>query len=689
MIRCVGIELGSICGCIAVELCGALNRGGIALEGGDHVVQLGVVVLAVRAGLHKLGIQLDVIHADPAAVDVAPVEAVDRDPLSDGDPAAQRRDADQGIGGTGSAADVHAGGAVHNGAAHAVADGAIAVGGGGNGNIVQVDPALVDQTPGHAVHNFLAQDDHGGAGRQRGDLGIARAGPGTDVQTDGAADHCGAAGGDIAAGLGVLLELHIAHGDPALVDVTPGRAVHGGLLIHGDLGALVQLGSDGVGHTGSGTDIDLGSAGDHAGGAAGQGGISNGGILLIAGVGQEDPALGAVAPAAIHHKDGDFLAALQGAQFGRLCISCGADIDIVVGNGNSKGRCDLGHAHRVIIQLDPAAGGQIEPLGAAHHSLRHHGDRGVPLDLVDDSCAVRSVDDLQHLLIRQLAGLINDIGRQGIAGLHVLAAGLLPAGGEGLAGGGGADAAHQRIAIVPAQEGVAGHGGSGHLDLLAAAAVEDLDLILRAGGIKGHAVAGIEQGIAHAAGIGGAVSARNEQVGNGHPAGKNAAVGVIVHINAPVIGADGTGKLRGRGTLRQQALYAPRPADVAALGIGQPHQSVQTLLGQAGSRHGRFNSRRQSLQLLAQEDIGVGLGNGLPLGAGGAVTDLIYAGARVIGILMEAHRLLDYPNAGLADPAAGRGGRGGDRCCGNQTDQQHEGKHQASKSLFHRNLLLY
>ena len=688
MIGCAGIQLGT-CGA-GLKGGGALDHSGIALEGSDHVVQLGVVVLAVRAGLHKLGIQLDVIHADPAAVDVAPVEAVDRDPLSDGDPAAQRRDADQGIGGTGSAADVHAGGAVHNGAAHAVADGAIAVGGGGNGNIVQVDPALVDQTPGHAVHNFLAQDDHGGAGRQSGDLGIARAGPGTDVQADGAADHGGAAGGDIAAGLGVLLELHIAHGDPALVDVAPGRIVHGGLLIHGDLGALVQLGSEGVGHTGSGTDVDLGSAGDHAGGAAGQGGISNGGILLIAGVGQEDPALGAVAPAAsrILHKDGDFLAALQDTQLVSVGAGGGADIDIVVGNGNSKGRRDLGHTRRVIIQLDPAAGGQIEPLGAADHSLCHHGDRGVPLDLVDLR-AIGAVEHFQHHAVAQPTGFVNDIGRQGIAGLHILAAGLLPAGGEGLAGGGGADAAHQRIAIVPAQEGVAGHGGSGHLDLLAAAAVEDLDLILRAGGIKGHAVAGIEQGIAHAAGVGGAVSARNEQVGNGHPAGKNAAVGVIVHISAPVIGADGTGKLRGRGVARQQLLYVPRPAGVAALGIGQPHQSVQTLLGQAGSRHGRFNSRRQSCQLLAQEDIGVGLGNGLPLGAGGAVTDLIYAGARVIGILMEAHRLLDHPNAGLADPAAGRGGRGGDRCCGNQTDQQHEGKHQASKSLFHRNLLLY
>ena len=691
MVGRIGIQLGAILGhCLVFEGGGALNHSGIALEGGNHIVQLAVVVLAAGSGIHELGIQLDVVHAHPAAVDMAPVEAVDNHPLADGDTAAQSGHAHQSIGGARSAADIHAGGAVHNGTAHAVAG--AAAGGSGGGDIVQVNPALVNQAPCHAVHNLFPQDNHGGAGGQGGELGIAGTRSGADIQADGAADHGGAAGGDIAAGLGILLQGDIAHGNPALVNMAPGCAVHIGLFVHGDGSALVQPGGQRVAHAGSGTDIHLGSAGHGAGSAAGEGRIGDGAVaLLIGGVGQENPALGAVAPlaAAVRHGDGHLLAPLQGAHLGRLCVGTLADVHIVVGDGDGGGGDGNRHLAGVVVQHDPAAGGQLNPLLQADYLLGHNGNGDVPGDFVHLGRTGHGlVQNLQDGLLIQAPGCVNNVGGQAVVGGHRLGiAALLPAGRQNLTGGGGADTGHQCGAAVPAQELVTGPDRVGYGDGIVGNGAEHLNLILVAGDTV---VAHVEQGIAQVAAAACAVGSVEEQVGNGQAAGQNGIGGGVVGKAGHVEGADGIGHGRG-GALRLAHLgnkvVGPVGAAVA-VGIGHPDCGIPLLLHQLHGAKLSVHLSDAFIQLIPQELICIGLVDGLPLGAGGAVANLPLA-AHLIGTLVEAHGFLNYPDAGLADRSRCRSRCGGDGCGGDQADQQHDGKHQASKSLFHRNLLLY
>ena len=321
------------------------GNGGITLKGGNHVVLVILHAGSDGLGLLELGIQLDVVHADPAALDAAPLEAIDGGNFGNIHASAHTGHADQGVGGAGSGADVHASGAVDHGAAHAV-DGLAASGGAGGSDIAQVDPALIDQTPGGAVHGFFPQDDHGGAGSQSCNLGVVGAGSGADIQPHGAADHGGAAGrdGGAVSGLLNLLQLHIAHADPALIDTAPGRAVSSGLLVNGDSGTLGQGGDQGVAHAGSLPDIHPGCAGDGTGSTGGGAGTrgagrGSGGIAVIIGVGQKNPALRAVAPLAIvgDHGNGALFAPLHGAQLIRGSIGLLADVHIVIGDGDNLG----------------------------------------------------------------------------------------------------------------------------------------------------------------------------------------------------------------------------------------------------------------------------------------------------------------------------------------------------------------
>ena len=672
-----------------------LGDSGVALEGGNHVVEACVVILTGSCrGRGKLGIQLHIVHAHPAALDVTPIEAIDLHNLGDVDTAAQRSHANQCVGGTGCAADVHAGGAVDNGASHAVAGagaGAIAIGGADNGNIVQVNPALVDEAPCHAANNFLAHNHNGGAGCQSSNLRKSAARSGPDVQAHGAADHGRAAGGDVAAaGLRGLIQGDISHGNPALVDVTPGSAIDGGLLINGDLGALVQLGSQRVGDTGSSTDIDLGCTGNNAGGAAGESRIRRSGCgAVVVGVGQENPALTAVAPAAgaVQHGNGGLLIPLEGTHLGCGGVGLLADGHIVIGNGDRGGGNDGGHVSQVVAQLHPAAGGQLQPLGGANHLLCHNGNGGIPADFINLIGITGSAVHVHHAIIGNTHCLVDDISGQSVICSHLVIGALLPASHQGLAGGSGTQAGHQSGIVVPAQEGIAAPGRiAGKTNLIIVRAAEHLNQSLGTANEAGIlVVARKEHGIAQRAGAGGAVGAGQVQVCHCHPALNHVAgAGIIGEAAGIIPGTQGVGKLGSGAAAGNAVLNGIEHGCVGGPGstltVGVPHQSIEPLLNQLDAQG--VNHLHKLVQFCPQQLIGIGLGDGLVLHGRGAITHPINACGNFISIPMEAHEILNHPNAGLAD--TGGCCRSGNCRNGNQADDQNKCKHQASNSLFHR-----
>ena len=122
---------------------------------------------------------------------------------------------------------------------------------------------------------------------------------------------------------------------------------------------------------------------------------------------------------------------------------------------------------------------------------------------------------------------------------------------------------------------------------------------------------------------------------------------------------------------------------------GVPGQGINPLLNQGDSDLNIQNIVFKLFDFLPQELIGVGLGNGGALYAGGAITDFIDAGAtiRLIGVLVVAHVVFDQPDTGFThgEPSCfRRNGRSR-----NQAEEHHKRQQQACNSLFHRNLLLY
>ena len=630
---------------------------------------------------------------------MTPGVAVDIHQLADGDPGTQGSHANQSVGGAGRGADVHAGGAVDHGAAHAIGGagaGADAAAAAGGGDIVQVDPALVDEAPGHAVHGFLPQNDHGGAGSQSCNLAVQGAGPGADVQAHRAADNRRGTSGDVGAGLLGLAQPHIVHADPALVDAAPGSAVHSGLLIDRDGSAVCQPGGQVVVHAGGGTDIDHGRNNDGAGDAGARvgAGAGAGGFIHVVGVGQEDPALGAVAPfqGGIQHGDGALVAPAQSADLGGLHIGILADVHIVIGDGDGDGGDDNGHLAQVVAQLDPAAGGELEPFLAAQAGLGDDGDGGIPLQNVDLDGIIGLLDNGHLGIVGHTVGLVDHIGGQGVVGADLVIGGQLPAGSEHLAIGGGAHAGDHGAAGVPAQEldGAKGRviAGLGHIDGGHGAAHIGLNHLLGAVGELGIHT-GIEHGKAQGAGIGGAVGAVQIQVCHSQTAVEDAPVGSIIGKACGIIipGAHGIHK-SGAGGIAVDGGHKSRSRNRpgGAFHIGVPHQGIHPSLHQIDGDDGGDNAD-DLLQLLTQKLVSVGLGDGGTRHTGGTVADTPVVLGHLIGVLMEAHILLDYPYTSLTDRDAGCRSRDG--CRRNQTDQHHKRQQQASNSLFHRNLLLY
>ena len=461
--------------------------------------------------------------------------------------------------------------------------------------------------------------------------------------------------------------------------MTPGRGAHVGLLIDGDIGAAGQSGDQRIADACGGADIDVVGAHDGTGSAGTQVDAA-GGLIVVIGVGQVDPALGAVAPGIAHgHHDGAGLAALGDTDLGGGDIGVLADVHIVIGDGDGDAGNNGGKHGAHGGELNPAAGGQLQPLGGAVDLLGHNGDNAVTADHVDLLQDGGILVDDQLVGIRDLCCLIDDVGGQGIQSGNLIAAGL-PAGGEGLAGGGGANTGDQSGAVVPAQELLAGAGGIDNVDGSDLVAVKSLDLLL--GGAEGS-LACIEDGEAEGAGVGTAVNTVQIQVGHGHAGDDPAAVGgVIGEAGVPVVaGAHGIHKC-GAGIAIIDGLHKFGIAGPAgALHIGEPDQSVVLLLNQR-CRDSGVDRLVQLGQLLTQILIRVGLGDGCALHTGCAVADFVNAIGHLIGGFLKAHVILDYLDAGFADGEAVcrcRDGRSRD-----QTDKHHKSQQQAGNSLFHR-----
>ena len=93
------------------------------------------------------------------------------------------------------------------------------------------------------------------------------------------------------------------------------------------------------------------------------------------------------------------------------------------------------------------------------------------------------------------------------------------------------------------------------------------------------------------------------------------------------------------------------------------------------------------IQTIPQCQVSLGLGNGLACIARGAITDgplahiPIGGGAEPLELLDQADRVLTVVQI--------RGSLGVDRSQGKQTDDEHQGHHQAYKLSLHNDILLY
>ena len=363
--------------------------------------------------------------------------------------------------------------------------------GGGEGHVLQANPALVRAAPLHTLGGGLLIDVDLGALGQGADLGRGNAGVAADVQVCVAADHAGVdgnLGAAAAAGAAIALAVHldVVHVDPALVqivvplDAAPGGAA-GDLLgfVDGNLGILgdgaLQVGA---GHARRGADIDRIGIDNLTGFAC------QGGIILRRGVpqihiGQVDPAVAAVegnlAPAAgagrgvliLVGQNLDHVALLQGTAGHNLAGGSGSLPNIQGGGGHGAGGKNLVRGQILVLDVlvgHPTDNGlalgigafSVDPLDISNNLLKGDLELAVGLQGAD-------IGGFQIRL--SIHGLGSGLrGVDGILGSNLIGT-VLPLGNQGFLGSGLVQNRNRGLGAllfvlqIPAQEGIPGLGG--------------------------------------------------------------------------------------------------------------------------------------------------------------------------------------------------------------------------------------